>query len=513
MGTLERDAARWAFATVAGRGVAMLAVLAAVPLLLAALGAGGFAAWAVLHGSASFLGLLELGATPTLIRYLAAPIRDGERARVDAVLSSAFYPLAAVVLAALALLWPLAAPLSDWLCLPDAPLLDGAGLLRLTLVCFAAQVVLGVLFAPLAAAERFVLAGALGAANTALAHAAAVIAALATRRLDLSLLAFWAVRLGLLALALPLVRARVPYALRLRLVRASLARALFVHGGKLQASQLCELVNAQFDKLIIPGFVSLAAVAPYEAACRAHFGARSFPLAVVSVLLPAAADRHERGADLLPLYRRATRIAVLGALLCLLAPLALAPLLFPAWLGEAGAGAAVLFSILLPGIAANVATAPVSTVLQASGRPGLQAAVAAGALALNVALSLLLIGPLGVHGAAAGTSLSMVATAACYLVIFHRRHAASLAATLRESLRPALALLPLLALLWLCAALLARHLDGDRLGLGLTALGLALAFAPLAALALLRWGGLDARERAAFAALPGMPRLTTRGIS
>lgn len=505
---LEEQAARWASATLAARGIATIALLVSVPLLLGALGPAGFAAWAVLHGAASLLGLCELGATPALVRFLATPIRDGDRARIDTVVSSAFFPLVPAVAAIVAVLWPLSAPLAGWLRLPDTPLLPAADLLRVTFVAFGLQTLLGVLLAPVQAAQRFVLAAALATANTLLATAAAVGVALACGRLDLVLLAFLGTRLGLLVLSIACVRARVcAFSLRLGLLRRPVVRELFRHGGLLQVSQLCEFVNAQFDKLIIPGFVSLPAVAPYEAACRAHFGVRGFPVAAVSVLLPAAAQRHDRGADLLPLYRRAARVAALGVAFCLLAPWALASLLFTAWLGAAGDEAAAVFAILLPGIALNVYTAPVSTVLQATAGAGLQAAVSAGALALNAVLSLVLIGRFGVAGAAAGTAASMVVTSCAYIWLFHLRMRASLAATLAASLRPLLPLLPLLAGLWLAGVALRDRLANDRVGLACAALGLGVVFLAAAAFALARWGGLDARERAAFRSLCELPGL------
>ncbi|MEZ5964084.1 MAG: lipopolysaccharide biosynthesis protein [Planctomycetota bacterium] len=502
---LEQQAARWASATLAARVLATLAMLVSVPLLLRALGEAGFAAWAVLHGSASLLGLCEFGATPTLVRYLATPIRDGDRARVDTVLSSAFLPLVPVVAAVVALAWPLAVPLAGWLRLPDTPWLDAVAMLRLTLTAVGVQTLLGVLLAPAQAAQRFVLAAALAAGSTVSATAVAVGVALASERLDLALVAFLATRLLSLAAAIACVRVRVcAYSLRPRLVRRPVARQLFRHGGMLQVSQLCEFVNAQFDKLIIPGFVSLAAVAPYEAACRALFGVRGFPVAAVSVLLPAAAHRHDRGDDLSALYVRASRVAALGVALCLLAPWAVAPLLFRAWVGDAGDAAATLFALLLPGIAMNVYTAPVSTVLQASAGAGLQAAVSAGALALNAALSLLLVGRFGVAGAAAGTAVSMVATSLGYLWLFHRRLGVPLVTTLGSSLRPLLPLLPLLAAMWWGSRELLVCFGHDRALLGVAALALGLVFLPLAIVAVTRWGGLDGRERSALASLAAM---------
>lgn len=500
---LEQRLVRGALAVSASRAVTMALALVGVPLLLAGLGREGFGAWAVLIGGVAFLGVLELGAGPTLIRFLAVPMRRRDRQATDRIVSSGMLPLLLLYAAGLAGLWGAAPALSRWLELPSTELLTPAGLLRVSALGFCLHGLVALLLTPLQAAERFVLASAITLGGVSLGQITAWAFALATGRLDLVLIGYWAARcLVTTAGALWCALYALPFRIRLRLVNRKDVAALFRHGGWLQLSQVCEIVNYQFDKLIIPGRVSMAAVSSYEVASRALLGLRGFPLSATTVLLPEVSSRHAGGREFAHLLVGMSRAASLSMLAFLLAPLALAPILFVAWAGETGRHAVPIFAILLPGTAVNILTAPVSTMLQSMGRTGAQAVAATVQLVANVVLSLLLIGPFGVPGAAAGTSLAMTATGLLYIVWFNRLIGASPLDTFGAMLSAGLPLLPVLVLIGGLAQIAVRVLPDSRWLLLAVGMLLGLAFVAGAIGSLRLASSLTAFERRTLARLP-----------
>jgi O-antigen/teichoic acid export membrane protein len=472
-------------------------------LLLAGLGPGVFGAWAVLLGAVAFLQFFGMGAGPTLVRFLAPPIREGREADVDRIASSGLFAVFGLHLLVLLALLPGAGRLAALLHVPDTPLLSPGALLFLSAAGFSAHSMALLLLAPLEAAEKFVPVALATTTGMLAANVAAWAAALLTHRLDLVAVAYWVA--AIVGVLLPALRERarsLPYRLRAGLVDRATLREMLTHGGLLQVSKLCQAVNLNFDKMIIPGCVSIAAVAPYEITGRAINGLRGLPIAALGVLLPEVSGRHAKGEEHFKLYERMTRAAVLSALVFLAAPLALAPSLFRAWAGEIGSTAVPLFLVLAPGFMLNLVSAPVSTMVQGMGRAGLQAAAAGASLVLNIVLSLLLVGRYGVLGAATGTTVAMALSSIAYIAAYHRLTGRPLLVTLRSALRPALPAMPLLPLLAAASWGSRQLLPESRPLLGLVSVGMGGAFLVAALFAIRRWGRLDDLERRSLEALP-----------
>lgn len=505
---VDRRVARWAFAATGARALTGVVAVASVPILLSTLGREAFGAWAVAMGGATLLGALDLGAGPTLIRFLTPAIRRGDAEGVDRILSSGAFPLLGVYATTFAALALAADPIAALLRIPDTAWMTGGALLRVCGAGLVLQAFLSFLIAPVLAAERFVLAAATNVLATAFAHGSGWTAAALTGRLDAAVVAYWTANTLGLAVGAAVGRSR---AVRWRLRPASVDRAtlrdLFAHGAFLQVSQVCQIVNFQFAKLVVAASAGTAAVPPYETAERAFAGLRGFPIAATNVLLPEVSARQASGDGIGRLYERMTRGAALAIVVFLVVPVALSPALFRAWTGSVGAEAVPLFALLLPGIALNLLAAPVSIVVQGMGRPSLQAAAAAASLVMNVVLSLALVGPYGVAGAAAGTTLAMSISSIGYLAAFHRSVGLPVGPTIRGAARAALPLLPLAALLWVGAEGAVAAFGESRIALAASCAALAAAFAAAAAVVVRRAGCLDDLELRTLAATPLVGRL------
>src|SRR6185369_6895458 len=130
-------------------------------------------------------------------------------------------------------------------------------------------------------------------------------------------------------------------------------------------------------------------------------------------------------------YLASTRIAAYGVSVFLLVPLAAAPMFLYAWTGQMGYVGRWAFVALTVGAMASVLSFPAATLMQAAGRPGVPAKAAGYAILLNVPLSLTLVLKWGLNGAAIGTAVAMVVSAAQLLYATHRYFDRPLAATYR----------------------------------------------------------------------------------
>lgn len=497
----------WALATTGGRAFGMVLAAASVPVLLGALGDEAFGAWAVLQGAATFLFALEFGIGPSLVRYLAPALRSGDRGATDRLLASGFFPAAAIYAVGFAAVWFAAPAVAAWQGFPDQAWLSGAGMIRLACAGYLMQALLSLLLTPVHAAERFVLLAVVTTGTGAAAQIAAWVAAWTTHRLDCAIAAWWIATTACMAAGVVAGRVRAgPWSLSPSKVEGDTVRSLLRHGVFLQASQIAGLVHSQLGKVLLGPATGLASVPPLDAADKVHAGARAFPAAMMNVFLPDASARHAAGHDIHDVYVRMTRIAAVSCVFCVLLPVALGPVLFPAWTPSLAADALRLYAILAPGIFLNLWTAPISTIVQAMGRTSVQARMSLLSLVVNLVLLLVLLRPFGADGAAAATSVALSVSAFAYLGSYHaiagRAVRDTLAATMRVIAGP-LALLVVAG----AAAEGARRVIGDgRLAAAGAAAAIGAAYAAGVLAILAKGRALDDAERASLRGLPVVGR-------
>jgi O-antigen/teichoic acid export membrane protein len=171
-------------------------------------------------------------------------------------------------------------------------------------------------------------------------------------------------------------------------------------GGPVQLANVFTVLHSQLDKFLLPRFVALAAVTPYELAYRAIVGAYALPQLLMVVLLPVAAGLHatERHERLRQLYRRANRYVLTSAAMTLAAALGAADRLFTVWLGPGHGDAALILRGLALSTAVWTATTTAVTVARGVGRTEIEAWFALLSLVSHAALSLWLLPTHGLPG-------------------------------------------------------------------------------------------------------------------
>ncbi len=428
---------------IGSRIISMAVGLAGIPILLTSLKTEHFAAWAVLLGGSVAFYSLEMGMTPTVVKFLSES--DRKHHNVSTVLSNAVILLGLIYLLAFAAVCLVADPLTSWLKLPDTPTLSASGLLIFVFIMVFASSLLRVGENTLHAVRRFDLVALISVIQALISNICAWSVAYATHRLDLVIYSYWVCQVVIFAFVLAGARRVVPWRFSFALVSTRDLQSMLSHGLYLQFSDFSNFIQFQFDKMIIAGFAGLSEVAHYEIGNRSAMALRGMCSSGLGTFLPTAARRYAGGEDIWPSYLEMTRVALLLVILFLLIPIIVSPLFLFAWVGQIGFHGRFVFMLLAMGISVAVLALPVSIFVQAMGRTVLEAKVAICTIVINVSLSLILVRHWGKEGAAAGTGLAMMLTGAGYMYLFHRIFHKSFASTLGYLARyywPAFVVLP-----------------------------------------------------------------------
>jgi O-antigen/teichoic acid export membrane protein len=463
--------------TYAARFASMIAYVALLPVVLTAFGAEAYGLYVLTVAVGSlFQQDLGIGGATTRFIAVAAPTGNVERMRAVASASTVFFIAAAVVLSgAAALVFALTVPNARF----DSGLIPTAWALS---VLGVANVFILLVFS----ANRQVLTG-IGRLNT-VNH---LLIALAVFRIALTLIVC-ATGIGIVAVAAVDVLGILLFGLamfvlrrrcapevtsRVRDFRWSVFRQLFGVSSQLMVIGLAGVVIMQIGGILTALLLPIAYTALYAAAQRIYLLVKEVTGSLAPALLPAASMR-EGGAAGLPigeLYLRGTAYANMLMTVVLVPVLVFMPEIMRAWLGDTGAGAAIVAQILVLSMFANNNHLLAIPVLTAQGSVRGYAILHAAWAVTGTALALALGPPLGIAGIALGLVIPVLLLEPVYLGIALRRldipvrdfarrclllpfaTVAPLAAMLYlgSLLEPPLALIPALAALWAVAAVTA----------------------------------------------------------
>jgi len=396
--------------TLANSAVQLLQLAAAfvyMPFLIASFGLANYGVFMLAGSLSIYLGLLDFGVNPTVVKHVAEYVAKGRRDELGRLISTAVAYYAAIgVVAALALL--LFAR-------------HGVGLLalgsedaNLATNLFTVSAVVALFVWPLTTGSA-VLNGLQRYDLTAAVNASAVVGnVLATAVVLLAgagpLALFSA--MGLISIvtgatACVLAARQLPGTpVSVRLVERSSLRTLFSFSWMLFVMQVAiVLADQRTDRLVLAAFVGAAAVGLYDPAARLNSLVAQLASLPSSALIPAASklDAESRPEALRSLYLRGSKYTVMFVTPVAVALIVLAHPLLLAWLGPDLAamtlGAQVFLLTYL--MYANLMVA--FPILIGTGRLRFVAWYSLGTALLNIVLSLLLVRPYGVLGVIVGT--------------------------------------------------------------------------------------------------------------
>jgi O-antigen/teichoic acid export membrane protein len=258
--------------------------------------------------------------------------------------------------------------------------------------------------------------------------------------------------------------------------RRSLVRRVTVFGSALFGIQVAQVLKMQSDEIVIGASLPVRFVAPYSVARKLSAAPGQLSYQFVQVLMPLASRLHAEGDErmLREIYLSGIRLtialyaAIGGGLIVFAAPF------LSAWVGPSIASSSNIVVLLTLATFLEAVMSPASSALQGMARHGPLVYFALGSAALNLALSIALIGPVGVSGVAIATLVATSLEATIVLPFAARILGVRLRQVVTQIVLPgAIPLIPMVAVLVLIRDTIA---PSTLVTIGLSALAGALVY-------------------------------------
>jgi O-antigen/teichoic acid export membrane protein len=404
--SIARRVATGTVANVAGQAVVLVTLIAVAPIIVHSVGATRYGTWVVIGSVASFGFLAELGIGAALVKYVAEHAARGEVDEAEQMVAAAtwLYALLGTGVAIAGLLVAAVLPV----------LFDLHGVGGRVAQPLAALVALDVgisvpALAPLAVLrglQRFPAVNAITAAG-AVAGLILTIVALALGTGIVGVAAVGALNSLLTYLAsLTAVRRLAPgyMGFTLRPDGARLRR-LIRFSRSIAAVQVAVRLQSRLDSVVIAIALPIRVVTPYSFAQRLASGTGIATDQFARLLLPLATEVGEtRGRTALgSLYLTTTRLTLAIAVGVGLPVALLGGPILHLWVGSSYSHYGGVVALLGAAAVVDLLAYPAAAVLQSIERHAPIARMALASGVANLALSIALVGPLGVYGVAAAT--------------------------------------------------------------------------------------------------------------
>ena len=420
----SRVVARNAVFNVAGYVVSAAFVLALLPIAVHFLGTEKFGLWSLILAVTGYVGLADLGLSTAFVKHVAEYVTQNRTDQVNSVVRHGilFYLiLSTLLLLAGAFLGRAVFPL---LGVPPEQLDLAWNAMMLALLAYGANNTGFVFVSVLSGLQRL---DAYNILNTIVVSVRFIAMGLALflggGLLGMMMAEVAVTTVSLLPLWL-LARHFFPdLSIRPRGFDSVMAGRLFRFGSQLQVSRLAEVIQGQFDKLLISRLLGLSMVGMYEFGSRPLARLRVFPHAALAGLLPAISsleseDNQERiQAGVL----RSTRYVILIGLPVFAFVAVFAQPIIRTWLGDGFELAGIALQVLAAGYFAGVVASPLAVACQGRGEVRYQMNATLIQAGLNIVLSITLIHLFGYAGAAAGTCVASIAGALIFIRLYGHR--------------------------------------------------------------------------------------------
>jgi O-antigen/teichoic acid export membrane protein len=397
-----------------GQGVTMLATLVATPFAIRLLGAPSYGLLALVHVLIGYLSFADMGMGTASTRFGSVAHARGDDERESAVIWSSL-AIAAVPSATVALVLALGArPLVVYgLRLPVYLQSSAVIAVRLAALGFLARTVAGVLNTPAVVRLRMDLVVLVTAGTSAGQILLVPVVVFLGGGLTGAVLVVVgaAVTAALLYAA---IGARLLPRLRRPHVSREIMKPLARFGGALVVSSITGTVLANLEKLLLPRYVSVQALAYYSVAFTLAYMLTQLPVAILQSLVPAFSQLHENPdrTELELLYRRALRSMLYWALPGAVFICVVARSFFIVWAGpQFGRESTLPLYLLMGGVVCEIMGYVPYALLITLGRSDLIARCQVTLVIPYLIGSVILIQRFGAAGAAVAWSLRALAGA------------------------------------------------------------------------------------------------------
>jgi O-antigen/teichoic acid export membrane protein len=405
-----------------GKLASYLAVVILSPIILSRLGAERFALWAIVTLFAGQFGLLDLGFSTVLAKYVAEYKATNQLELANALFTAALSCYGLISGALLAVLLYFRIPMFRFFSVPESFWSEWHYLIPGMVLIFFLTSILSVLQSIIC-----------GMQEMAITNVAAVLQGGCMVALTIALLrASYGLRGVVLATVLSLLIAVVFllfFVIRLvpslRLV-SFIGEARFIpalrFGATVQLSKISSVAVAYGDRILISHFLGLILLAKYQLGYTVISAMRGAALLLVSAVVPATSDlaaRSDRN-SLQNLYWRGTKYTVLTSLAIGSGIMALAPVITRAWLGHDDNVVSIIIRFLAAGQLVHVMTGLGTSMCEGMGLVALEAKFCVCLTVLQTAIGIAAVRHFGLFGLLTSTALVTAGTSVGFLYQFHR---------------------------------------------------------------------------------------------
>jgi O-antigen/teichoic acid export membrane protein len=439
--TIARHLLRSTASNVAAR-IAVLAIwFVLTPFLVHRLGGTEYGLWVLVASLIAYGDLLDLGIGAAVTKYVAELRARGRSDQASALVATALNMYAVIALFVTAVSIPFAMVFPRLFGIAPEQQSDARWLVFLTGVTLAVRLPGLTAYGVLRGLQRFGIINVI-AVSTAAAQAAAFVAAL---RLGGGLVGLAAVGLPLTVLnfaAMVLVIRRIAPDIRfgLRGGQRRLVSTVASFSGALIVINGAGVIKTKTDEIVIAAALPLSAVTPYSIARRLSELPTLLTYEFVRLLFPLASHLHgsEDRDRLRGLYVGSTRVTLALFVPIAVALMVLAGPFLTAWVGERYAGDADIAVILIAAGALELVSYPGGMMMMGSNAHRPLALFTGASALLNLSLSIILVGSMGVTGVALGTLIAGTLEAIVVLAFGMRHFRVPARAMLSQALAPAL---------------------------------------------------------------------------
>ena len=380
------------------------------PFILHHLGKSQYGLWVLVASFVAYGSLADLGVGGAIVKYVAEYRARGDSETVSALIATALWLYCAAGLAVIvagAIVAPFVPHILSGISPGDRS--TASWLVVITAVGVAVQLPATAAVCVLRGLNRFDLMnliGSLAMLTLALCTVLVLLAGgkvIAITVIVVPLTLFWQLP------AVLLIRRVAPdIRFGFRGAKRAMARQVTTFGSAVFGIQAAQVLKLNSDEIVIGAGVAVKAIGPYNFGRRLSTIPGLLTYQFVQVLLPLASRLHAEGDVWLlrEVYLAGIRLTVAlfcaigGALVVFAAPF------LSAWVGPSYASSSDIAVLLLVAALLEAVMSPASQALQGMNRHRPLVVFALTSAALNLGLSLALIGPLGVRGVALGTLIA-----------------------------------------------------------------------------------------------------------
>ncbi|MDK2972915.1 MAG: hypothetical protein PWP23_2670 [Candidatus Sumerlaeota bacterium] len=379
------------------------------PFIIAKVGTEDFGLWSLIQATIGLLGLMDLGFSASVVKYVAEARGQGDERRVGDLTATFFwlYIVIGVVTAVLTLgLLPFLQPVFR---VPDQHIATARIVFLLIGLRSAQALPLGLFAGILVGYQRQTMSNITRTFGT-LSYAVLAFWALSWKP-TLEVLAWVSLGTGVAANVMSLamcLKVAKGMSLALRRFKRALLREVSSFSIYFFLIQVSMLLATRIDTIITNAFLPLTAVALYTVAIRVAEKAGVLCRQLTNALTPLIAELKGAGeeSNIRAVFRKGSMLSVAMATPMIVGLFWIAPQLLEVWMGEEFGEAATACRLLLAAAMIGIVHANAENVLSMTGHQRFLAFTSIGAQVFNITLTLILIRPMGINGVALATLIS-----------------------------------------------------------------------------------------------------------